>query len=170
MTLPRTLAVNSVYCVGTCGRMMDEQLAIVAAAVDRGEVHISAAGDAIADLLDRDPRILASNGQVKDIESFVGVVAQGELDGKAVTIAVLPAGPTNGSLSFETARPAVVAMDHMSEVPAGVHAPEAAFDADRLLSDFAARYWPNATSPYRVEMVDGNVLDFSSLQGNGGSQ
>jgi voltage-gated potassium channel Kch len=158
VTLPRSLRGPSVYCLGTCGAPVDEVLATVARSVESGSLSIDEAGAAVAELLARDPLALVATTDLAPIESFVGVLAQGSLDGHEQTVVVLPGGPTNGSLSVETARPTVVALDLLAGVPAGVHPPEAALDAEAFMQAYSQRFWQGA-DPYAIDRQPGSLVD-----------
>jgi hypothetical protein len=158
VTLPRSLRVPSVYCLGSCGAPVDEVLATVARRIESGSVTVEDAGAAVAELLERDPLGLVATTDLAPIESFVGVLAQGSVDGHEQSIVVLPGGPTNGSLSVETARPAVVAVDLLADAPVGVHAPEAALDAEAFMHAYSQRFW-KGVAPSVIDRQPGWLVD-----------
>lgn len=60
-------------------------------------------------------------------------------------------------MSFETGRVAALGAELIQLVPAGVHPPEAAFDAEHFLAEFAAREW-NGAPAVLIDEAEGNAL------------
>jgi hypothetical protein len=158
VTLPRSLQSEGIYCLGTCGASIDRVLARVVQRIEAGELSVDDAGDATADLLEADPLALVATAETRAIGSFVGVLAQGVAQGREETVIVLPGGPTDGSLSIETARPAAVAVGFLPDLRAGVHAPEAVLVPNEFLRVYAARYW-DGVEPYTVDRQPGVLVD-----------
>lgn len=141
VTVPHTVKTTDCINIGTVNvgtdRLMLPQLARVAA----GEQTEEQALNAIADALDADPLLLATERRGGPLRRNIGAAAVGTRAGSPDGVVVFPGGPVDGSMSLETARPAVVGVLQLSEVPIGVHPPEAAFEAETFLAHYAAEYW-----------------------------
>jgi hypothetical protein len=156
ITLPRRIPTQNCICIGSVGAGVDQLVADAGRAVENG-VSIP---DALVDAADRvvaDPSLLIVPPGGEPLPGLIGAVAMGEKDGARCSVTAMPGGETAGSMSFETARVAVLGAELIEHAPPGVHAPESAFDADAFLSEFAAREWAGAP-PCLVDQREGEAV------------
>ncbi|MFD6454989.1 saccharopine dehydrogenase NADP-binding domain-containing protein [Nocardia sp. NPDC060220] len=140
-TLPRAVDVRECINVGTIDAGADRLMLPVLDQVNRGEIDVSAALTLLAAQLREKPQVLATPRVGPALSVFGGAAATGERDGRRSGVVVLPGGPVDGSMSLETARPAAVGVLNIHSAELGVHAPEAAFDAEDFLKWFSDTYW-----------------------------
>lgn len=150
VTLPSRVAVRDACTVGSLGRKVDEIVEEVVADIDAGRTTVEEAPGLVAERILADPARLVSRAEGPPLPAHIGAVAVGRRDGRPCAVTALPGGPTDGSMSFETARPAVLGLAALAEAPLGVHAPESAFDAETFLALFSDREWSGAP-PYRLD-------------------
>lgn len=157
VTVPHTVKTRDCINIGTVNagtdRLMLPQLSHVAA----GELTEDQALNAIADALEADPLALATERCGAPLRRNIGAAAVGTRDGSPDGVVVFPSGPVDGSMSLETARPAVVGVLHLNEAPVGVHAPETAFEAETFLAYYAAEYW-NGGPGYLIDHAGPNAV------------
>jgi hypothetical protein len=116
--------------------------------------------DALAEAADRvvaDPSLLIVPSGGEPLPGLIGAVAIGQKDGALRSVTAMPGGETAGSMSFETARVAVLGAELLEHAPPGVHAPESAFDADAFLTEFSTREWA-AAPPCLIDQRDGEAV------------
>lgn len=159
VTLPRILEIGDCVNIGTVNVGVDRIMLPVLDRVAAGEIEADAAIALVAAEIRNAPERLATERRGARLPRNIGAAAVGSKTGEADGVVVFPGGPLNGSMSLETARPAVVGALHMNEVVPGVHAPETAFDAEFFLSSYAAMYW-QGEAPYLVDAAGaGAVLE-----------
>lgn len=141
VTVPHVVETRDCVNIGTVNAGTDRLMLPHLARVAAGEASEEEALVAIADAMDGDPLSLVTERPGTPLRCNLGAAAAGTRAGVGDGVVVFPAGPLDGSMSLETARPAVVGLLHLSEVSSGVHAPEAAFDAETFLAHYAAEYW-----------------------------
>jgi len=140
VTVPHTAPARDCINIGTVNAGTDRLMLPFLARVAAGELTEDDALTAIADALDADPTALASERTGAPLRRMIGAAAVGTRAGSPDGIVVFPSCPVGGSMSLETARPAVVGVLDLADAPVGVHAPEAAFDAETYLAHYAAEY------------------------------
>lgn len=165
LTVPRCVETDTAVCIGTLGKGADLFVADVLDRVTSGELTAVEASRAVADAIEADPHRLQSERRDPPLPALIGAVAIGRRDGKERSVVVIPGGPTDGSMSFETARPCALGIELLERVTPGVHAPESAFDAVEFLTLFSEREWGGA-APYRVDEQDGAMFEIRLDSGN----
>ncbi|OUS89662.1 saccharopine dehydrogenase family protein [Rhodococcus sp. NCIMB 12038] len=158
VTLPHTVASRDCINIGTIEEGADRLLLPYLDRVGAGELSETEALGAIAADLRAHPEKLVTERVGDPIKAFVGVAATGEKDGAQTGIVVLPGGSVDGSMSLETARPAVVGVLVLSDVPVGVHSPETAFDPDKYLTAYSDTYWGGAEA-YVVDVAGPTAVE-----------
>ncbi|MEU0477575.1 saccharopine dehydrogenase NADP-binding domain-containing protein [Streptosporangium sp. NPDC006013] len=141
VTMPQAITLRNCVNIGTVNVGTDRLMLPVLDRVAAGELTPDEAIAAIAARLAEHPEDLVSESQGPRLPRLIGAVATGTAGGGEQGIIVFPGGPVDGSMSLETARPAVVGVLRIGQAPVGVHAPEGAFDADAFLEHYAAIYW-----------------------------
>lgn len=157
VTLPRYVKARHCICIGTLGRGVDVVLEQVIADVEAGTLDVDAAVAAVADRIEADPRVLLSDPPGPPLPALIGAIAIGRKDGEDRTVVAMPGGPTDGSMSSETARPCALGIELLESVTPGVHPPEGAFDVDHFLQLFSDREWQGA-APYRLHEQSGAMF------------
>jgi len=160
VTIPRTATVRHCICVGTLGVGTDRVMAEVIGEVEAGTVAVGDACGEIARRITEDPQRLASARVDPPLPALIGAVAVGRRGGEPRSVTVMPGGPTDGSMSSETARPCVLGIELLEGVAPGVHAPEGAYDVDEFLTRFSEREWEGA-APFRVDDQAGTLFELT---------
>ena len=150
VTLPHHVTARHCICIGTLGKGVDEVMAEVIDDVAAGSVALESAVAEVADRVIANPSRLVSRRTAPPLPGLIGGVAIGRRDGKPLSVTAIPGGPTDGSMSSETARPCVLGIELLEGVSPGVHPPEGAFDAEEFLALFSQREWGGA-APYRLD-------------------
>lgn len=150
VTVPHTVKTRDCINIGTVNAGTDQLMLPVLSRVAADELTEGQALNVIADALEADPFKLATERRGAPLRRNIGAAAVGTLDGSPDGVVVFPGGPVDGSMSLETARPAVVGVLHLNEAPVGVHSPETAFEAENFLAYYAAEYW-NGGSGYLTD-------------------
>lgn len=158
LTVPRLVETETALCIGTLGKGADLFIAEVLGRVASGELTAEEASLAVAEAIEAAPHRLESERHDPALPALIGAVAMGLRDGRERSVVVIPGGPTDGSMSFETARPCALGIELLERVAPGVHAPESAFDAVEFLTLFSDREWGGA-APYRVDEQDGAMFE-----------
>lgn len=140
VTLPRTVTTRDCVNIGTVNAGTDRLMLSFLDAVAAGSLSPDDALTQIAEALDADPHALVTERMGAPLPRMIGAAAVGTRAGDRDGVVVFPGAPVDGSMSLETARPAVIGVLHLDEVPLGVHAPETAFEAERFLAHFHAVY------------------------------
>src|SRR5690606_29986691 len=157
VTVPRTVKTSDCINIGTVNAGTDSLMLPHLSRVAAGEVTEGQALNAIADALETNPLSLATERRGAPLRRNIGAAAVGTRDGAPDGVVVFPGGPVDGSMSLETARPAVVGVLHLTEVPTGVHAPESAFEAEKFLGYYATEFW-NGEPGYLVDHAGPNAV------------
>ncbi|WP_433229113.1 saccharopine dehydrogenase NADP-binding domain-containing protein [Actinomadura formosensis] len=157
VTMPRAVTLRDCVNIGTVNAGTDRLMLPVLDRVAAGELTPEAAIAEIAAQLTAHPQALATPSRGPRLRRLIGAVATGTAGGRAEGIIVFPGGPVDGSMSLETARPAVVGVLRIDEAPAGVHAPEGAFEASAFLEHYAAVYWDGG-EPYIKDVAGPGAL------------
>ncbi len=157
VTLPRTIAMSDCLNIGTVSAGVDRIMLPVLDRVAAGEIDADAALSQIASDIRKEPERLATARIGDVLPRNIGAAAVGTRDGEADGVVVFPAGRLDGSMSLETARPAVVGAVNLRQAQAGVHAPETAFDAENFLASYAEIYWQGGKA-YLVDEAGPNAV------------
>lgn len=160
VTVPRTVPVKHCICIGTLGAGADKVMEEVLGELEQGTISENDAPNEVARRILEEPLRLVSTRTDPPLPALIGAVAIGRLEGAARSVTVMPGGPTDGSMSSETARPCVLGVEMISEVRPGVHAPESAFDAEEFLRRFSAHEWANA-DPYRIDVLEATMFELA---------
>lgn len=156
ITVPLVVSTRDCSCIGTAGSGLDRVVLDAHARMADG-VSAKEALAEVADRVEADPTLLMTPSVGPPLPALIGAVAIGERDGLRRSVVVMPGGPTEGSMSFETGRVAALGVELIDRVAPGVHAPERAFDAQEFLAAFSAREW-NGAPPFRVDEQEGDAL------------
>ncbi|MCC3313714.1 saccharopine dehydrogenase NADP-binding domain-containing protein [Nocardia africana] len=157
VTVPRTVPTMDCINIGTVNAGTDQVMLPYLERVAAGEIDENQALQQIARKLAECPQAIATPLIGPPLPRNIGAAAVGATNDQADGVLVLPGGPVAGSMSLETARPAVVGVLHIEDVAPGVHAPETAFDAEDYLSRYAATFW-DSDSPYLIDRVGPTAL------------
>lgn len=158
VTLPGHVAVSTSFCIGTMGKSVDRVVLSVLAEVEAGRLTPSEATLEVANRIEADPSQLVSEASGPPLPALIGTVACGYRGGEEWSVTAMPGGPTDGSMSTETARPAVLGIELLEGVAPGVHPPEGAFEPEEFLRAFSDREWAGAP-PYRLDEQRGTMLE-----------
>jgi saccharopine dehydrogenase-like NADP-dependent oxidoreductase len=158
VTLPRYTKTRHCICIGTLGQGVDKVMADVIKDVDAGQLPVEDAVNEVANRIEADPSVLISTQPAPPLPALIGAIAIGRKDGEARSVVAMPGGPTDGSMSSETARPCVLGIEILESVSPGVHPPEGAFDVDEFLRLFSEREWQGA-APYRLHERPGTMFE-----------
>lgn len=160
VTLPGYVTAKHCICIGTLGAGVDQVMAEVIHDVAAGTVALDHAVAEVAERVVADPSRLVSKRTAPPLPGLIGGVAIGLRNGKPFTVTAIPGGPTDGSMSSETARPCVLGIELLEGVAPGVHPPEGAFDAEEFLTLFSQREWGGA-APYRLDELDEAMFELA---------
>lgn len=161
VTLPRTLAVRDCLNVGTVNVGADRVMLPVLDRVAAGEIDAETALAEIAKNIRSAPELLATERLGDPLPRNIGAAAVGARAGERDGVVVFPGGPLDGSMSLETARPAVIGALNLQHVEPGVHAPETAFEANFFLASYASVYW-QGSAPYAVDPAGAGAVEEAS--------
>lgn len=164
VTLPRYVDVETSFCIGTMGKSVDRVVLSVIDDVTAGRLTPSEATGEVAARIEADPSALVSEASGPPLPALIGTVACGRRGGESWTVTAMPGGPTDGSMSTETARPAVLGIELFEGVAPGVHPPEGGFEPEEFLRAFSEREWDGAP-PYRLDEQPGLLLELQRVDG-----
>lgn len=157
VTLPATLDVGDCLNIGTVNAGTDSLMLPVLARVAAGEIEAEEAIAEIASQLRGHPERIMTERVGDALPRNLGAAAVGSKGGVPDGVIVFPGGPLDGSMSLETARPAVVGALLLTKVQPGVHAPETAFDAETYLAYYSRCYWGGEPA-YRVDSAGAEAV------------
>lgn len=157
VTVPHQVATTNCYNIGTVGAGTDQLMLPVLEQVIAGNLDTDGALQEIAQTLRENPEVLATPKLGSPLPRNIGAAAVGKSVMGEDGFVVFPAGPVDGSMSLETARPAVVGALNIKNVPLGVHAPEAAFDAKDFMQKYSDIYW-GGIDPFIIDHAGINAL------------
>lgn len=157
VTVPRTITTDDCINIGTVDAGTDRLMLPYLDEVASGNLDAERALEIIAKELKEHPEKLVSTRNGDPLPRNIGAAAVGTRAGERSGVVVFPGGPVNGSMSLETARPAVVGVLHLDEVSPGVHAPETAFDAEAFLGYYSQIYW-NGGEAYSVDHAGADAV------------
>ncbi|MDV2477972.1 NAD(P)H-binding protein [Rhodococcus zopfii] len=157
VTLPRTVPMSQCINIGTVNVVTDRMMLPVLERVHAGDLSPDEAIAQLAQQIAANPSALSTIPQGAPLPRMIGAVATGRADRARREVIAFPGGPVDGSMSLETARPAVVGVLDIADAPIGVHAPESAFDAERFLTRYAEIYWDGAP-PYLLDSAASGLL------------
>lgn len=157
ITVPRMIAVQTAQCIGTVGAGLDRLVLDASTRVATEGVSVEQALADMAARLESDPSLVATPALGPPLPALIGAVATGTRGGERRSVVAMPGVPTDGSMSFETARVAALGVELLVGVAPGVHPPEQAFDADEFLGAFSAREGDGAP-PYRLDDQPGDAI------------
>lgn len=158
VTLPRTVATRDCLNIGTVDAGTDRLMLPILDRVAANELDPEQALAEIARELRENPEGIVTERRDDPLPRKIGAAAVGIGDGRRDGVVVFPGGPVDGSMSLETARPAVVGALHIDEVPPGVHSPEDAFDAGAYMAHYARLYWGDGAPPYIVDRAGASAV------------
>jgi saccharopine dehydrogenase-like NADP-dependent oxidoreductase len=158
VTLPLYTKTRHCICIGTLGRGVDNVIDGVLRDIEAGTVALDQAVGEVADRIEANPSLLLSERTAPPLPALIGAIAIGRKDGEARSVVAMPGGPTDGSMSSETARPCVLGIEIFDGVSPGVHPPEGAFDVDEFLQLFSEHEWQGA-APYRLHEREGTMFE-----------
>jgi len=157
VTMPRTVPMSECINIGTVNVVTDRMMLPLLDRVHDGDMTPNEAITQLAQQLAANPAALATTSQGASLPRMIGAVATGRAGRQRCEVIAFPGGPVDGSMSLETARPAVVGVLDIADAPIGVHAPESAFDAERFLTRYAEIYWDGA-APYLLDSAESGLL------------
>lgn len=150
VTVPQTVRTRDCINIGTVNAGTDRLMLPYLDQVANGNIDAEHALKMIAQELSDHPERLVTPRHGDPLPRNIGAAAVGARAEGKHGVVVFPGGPVNGSMSLETARPAVVGVLRLSEVAPGVHAPETAFEAEAFLRHYSEIYW-NGEASYLVD-------------------
>lgn len=158
VTLPNTVTTRDCLNIGTVDAGTDRLMLPILDRVTANELDPEQALAEIARELRENPEGIVTERHGGPLLRKIGAAAVGVSNGRRDGVVVFPGGPVDGSMSLETARPAVVGALHIGEVPPGVHSPEDAFDANAYMTHYARLYWGDNTDPCIIDRAGASAV------------